>query len=171
MNRPDDPVEAALGLGGNLGDPPAAMATALRTLDGRPDTAVAAVSALYRTPPWGKTDQARFFNACALVRTALSPEALLDACLRIERGMKRVRGERWGPRTIDIDILYFGEEVRTGRLTLPHPRMRERAFVMVPLADIAAQRLMAGRTVAQWAAGLDRAGIEAVEDGRWWQRR
>lgn len=98
---------ATLGLGGNLGDPRKAMAEALRALDAREDCVVEAVSRLYRTPPWGKTDQAWFFNACAQVKTTLKPEALLDTCLDIERLMKRVRDERWGPRTLDIDVLTY----------------------------------------------------------------
>src|SRR5262245_28545484 len=99
---PEMPTDlATLGLGGNIGDPAASMARALVLLDGRPDCAVTHVSKLYRTPPWGKTDQAWFFNACAEVRTSLPAEALLEACLSIERQMKRERLERWGPRTID----------------------------------------------------------------------
>ena len=109
--------KATLGLGGNIGDPVQAMAEALRALDARPDSRVLAVSRLYRTPPWGKTDQDWFFNACALVETMLAPEALLDTCLDIERVMKRERKERWGPRTIDIDVLTFeGVEQSGGRL-------------------------------------------------------
>ncbi len=130
-------VQAALGLGGNLGDPVAAMARALQALEARDDTVVTAVSRLYRTPPWGKTDQDWFFNACAAVETTLAPEALLDVGLAIERSMKRERLERWGPRTIDIDVLLWGDETIAGeRLTVPHPRMTERAFVLMPLADI-----------------------------------
>ena len=83
------------------------MARALVLLDARPDCAVTHVSKLYRTPPWGKTDQAWFFNACAAVETSLLPDDLLDACLSIERQMKRERLERWGPRTIDIDVLTY----------------------------------------------------------------
>ncbi len=163
---------ATLGLGGNIGDPVAAMAAALQRLDTREDCRVVAVSRLYRTPPWGKTDQADFYNACAAVETRLSPEALLDACLEIEREMKRVRIERWGPRTIDMDVLtYDGVESRTDRLEIPHPRMSERAFVLMPLADIAASMLVNGRSVAAWLEESDRTGITiASENGDWWRR-
>ena len=162
---------AALGLGGNIGDPVRAMADALQALDGRPDCRVAAVSRLYRTPPWGKTDQDWFFNACALVETTLSPEALLDTCLGIERDMKRERKERWGPRTIDIDVLtYEGVAQAGGRLELPHPRMTGRGFVLMPLADIAPAMEVEGRAVADWLKEADVAGIEPASAGpEWWR--
>jgi 2-amino-4-hydroxy-6-hydroxymethyldihydropteridine diphosphokinase len=162
---------ATLGLGGNLGDPRRAMAEALRQLDARADCAVEAVSRLYRTPPWGKTDQAWFYNACASVETTLVPEALLDACLDIERSMKRVRDERWGPRTLDIDVLTFEGVAQGGdRLELPHPRMTERGFVLMPLADFAADMPVHGRTVGAWLKEADVAGIEIAEgDSNWWR--
>ena len=163
--------KATLGLGGNIGDPVQAMAEALRALDARPDSRVLAVSRLYRTPPWGKTDQDWFFNACALVETALAPEALLDTCLDIERVMKRERKERWGPRTIDIDVLTFeGVEQSGGRLELPHPRMTARGFVLMPLADVAPTLEVAGRTVVEWLGEADIAGIEPASAGPdWWK--
>ena len=162
---------ATLGLGGNIGDPVRAMAEALRVLDARPDSRVVAVSRLYRTPPWGKTDQDWFFNACALVETALAPEALLDTCLDIERAMKRERKERWGPRIIDIDVLTFeGVAQSGGRLELPHPRMTARGFVLMPLADVAPALEVAGRTVADWLKDADIAGIEPASAGpEWWK--
>lgn len=165
-------AEAALGLGGNIGDPPATMAKALRLLDARDDTRVSAVSRLFRTPPWGKTDQAWFYNACAIVETTLGPQALLDVCLSIERQLKRVREERWGPRTIDIDVLTHGDFAsKAPVLTVPHPRMTERGFVMVPLADIAPQLVVEGRTVKEWTQLADTAGIEPVGDDRAWWRK
>ena len=162
---------AALGLGGNIGDPVRAMADALQALDARQDCRVVAVSRLYRTPPWGKTDQDWFFNACALVETTLSPEALLDTCLGIERDMKRERKERWGPRTIDIDVLtYEGVAQAGGRLELPHPRMTGRGFVLMPLADVAPVMEVEGRTVADWLAEADVTGIEPASAGsEWWR--
>jgi 2-amino-4-hydroxy-6-hydroxymethyldihydropteridine diphosphokinase len=168
-----DFVAATLGLGGNIADPVVAMASALQALDARDDCRVAAVSRLYRTPPWGKTDQAFFFNSCAAVETSLSPEALLDVCLRIEREMKRERIERWGPRTIDIDILTYGDVTLDGeKLQVPHPRMTERGFVLMPLADIAPDLFVDGRRVAEWLAVADVEGIEMADaDSHWWQRR
>ncbi|WP_242223298.1 2-amino-4-hydroxy-6-hydroxymethyldihydropteridine diphosphokinase [Shinella zoogloeoides] len=163
--------KATLGLGGNIGDPVQAMAEALRALDARPDSRVLAVSRLYRTPPWGKTDQDWFFNACALVETTLAPEALLDTCLDIERVMKRERKERWGPRTIDIDVLTFeGAEQSGGRLELPHPRMTARGFVLMPLADVAPMLEVGGRAVADWLRDADITGIEPANAGPdWWK--
>lgn len=164
---------ATLGLGGNIGEPRRAMADALRALDDRPDCRVVAVSRLYRTPPWGKTDQDWFFNACAEVETTLDPETLLEACLEIERLMKRVRKERWGPRTIDIDLLTFeGANVSGERLQLPHPRMVERGFVLKPLADFAADLEVEGRSVGEWLRNADVTGIEiADENTDWWRAR
>jgi 2-amino-4-hydroxy-6-hydroxymethyldihydropteridine diphosphokinase len=162
---------ATLGLGGNIGDPVLAMAAALRSLDSRDDCRVLAVSRLYRTPPWGKTDQSFFYNSCALLETRLPPAALLAACLEIERGMKRVRVERWGPRTLDIDILTYGDVVSgETELQIPHPRMTERGFVLLPLADIAAEMPVNGRPVFDWLVGADTAGIEIADERRdWWR--
>lgn len=162
---------AYLGLGGNVGDPAASMSQALRMLDADPECRVAAVSRLYRTPPWGKTDQDWFFNAAAAVETTLSPHALLDLCLDIERSMKRIRSERWGPRTLDMDILVFGDVTLSDeRLTVPHPRMTDRAFVLMPLADLAPEMSVAGETVAHWLAAVDRTGIEIADgSGGWWR--
>ena len=163
---------AWLGLGGNIGDPVASMRSALAALDADPSVEVLAVSRLYRTPPWGKTDQDWFFNACAVMRTSLSPFDLLDLCLATERSLKRIRAERWGPRTIDIDVLFMnGEQMETARLTLPHPRMTERGFVMVPLADIVPDGRVNGKSVLEWTGIVDRAGIEvASADGSWWRQ-
>lgn len=162
---------ATLGLGGNIGDPRRAMAGALTALDQRPDCRITAVSRLYRTPPWGKTDQDRFFNACAEVETTLDPETLLETCLEIERLMKRVRKERWGPRTIDIDLLTFeGARAASETLELPHPRMTKRGFVLMPLADFAADLEVQGRTVGEWLADADVKDIEvADESASWWR--
>lgn len=172
MNTLPEPVfqPATLGLGGNLGDPANAMATALRTLDGRSDCRVTAVSRLYRTPPWGKTDQSYFFNSCAAVETTLAPEALLDVCLNIEREMKRERIERWGPRTLDIDILTYADVRQDApRLELPHPRMTDRGFVLMPLADFTAGLVVNGKTVADWLSQADVQGIEIFDENRdWW---
>lgn len=164
-------IRANLGLGGNVGDPIVAMASALQNLDAHDLCKVANVSRLYRTPPWGKTDQDWFFNAAAEIETELEPEALLDLCLDIEQGMKRIRRERWGPRTLDIDVLTFGgKTLKTDRLTIPHPHMHERAFVLMPLCDYAPDAIIAGKTAKQWLKAADTAGIEAVSaDRNWWK--
>lgn len=167
---------AWLGLGGNIDDPVASMGKALRILHERRDTNVVAVSPVYRTPPWGKTDQAWFQNACAEIETALQPLELITTCLDVERSLKRVRLERWGPRIIDIDILAMQDEAGQAlnmvepALELPHPRMHERAFVLVPLNDIAPSLEIAGRTVAAWIAEIERSGIEKARmDAGWWR--
>lgn len=164
---------ATLGLGGNIGDAAGSIARALVLLDQRDDCDVVAVSRLYRTPPWGRTDQAWFFNACAMVSTRLSPEALLDACLSIEREMKRERLERWGPRTIDIDVLTYDDLKQTdAHLEIPHPRMTARGFVLMPLADFASDLVVEGRMVRDWLAEADTAGIEVAKTSPdWWQTR
>ena len=174
MSPNDEGVHVALlGLGGNVGDPPASMASALERLQADGDVEVDAVSRLYRTPPWGKTDQDWFFNACAKVRTTQCPHALLDACLAVERQLKRKRRERWGPRIIDIDVLtYNADTIDEDGLSVPHPHMHERAFVLLPLLDIAADTVVRGRSVADWASQSDSAGIEiASDDGTWWQAK
>jgi 2-amino-4-hydroxy-6-hydroxymethyldihydropteridine diphosphokinase len=163
-------TRAWLGLGGNLGDPRAAMATALQGLDASDRVRVVAVSSLYSTPPWGRPDQPDFVNAVAEVATSLDARGLLDLCLETERSLKRVRAERWGPRLIDMDVLVFGNErIDEDGLVVPHPRMAERAFVMVPLAEISAELDVQGRPAAAVAAGLDRAGIEPIAPPSWWR--
>lgn len=161
---------AFLSLGGNLGDPAKTMAAALHMLDAEDGTRVVAVSSLHRTPPWGKVDQPDFLNVTAEVATSLSPLELLELCLEVERKLKRVRVERWGPRLIDIDVLLHGESnVSDVGLEIPHPRMLARAFVMVPLAEIAPDLKLAGKSAADWATELDRTGIERLDSGRdWW---
>lgn len=160
-----------LSLGGNLGDPAKAMAAALRMLDDDPQTEVRAVSSLYRTPPWGKLDQPDFLNATAEIATALPPRELLELCLESERKLKRVREERWGPRLVDIDILVFSDRtIHEAGLEVPHPRMLERAFVLVPLSEIAPDFSVGGVSLDERLKQIDRAGIERLPSGRdWWR--
>lgn len=159
-----DRTSVLIALGGNIGDVTAHMQRALDALDANGQCAVVAVSPVYSTPPWGIVDQARFLNACAELSTTLAPHALLDTILRLERGAGRVRNTRWGPRTLDIDILAYGDRhVATERLTVPHPRMFDRAFVMVPLADIAADRMIGGQRVGRAAMRVDATGIHRTE--------
>jgi 2-amino-4-hydroxy-6-hydroxymethyldihydropteridine diphosphokinase len=151
--------EVLLGLGGNLGNPAAAIAAALARLDAA-GVRVARRSHFYRTAPWGMTDQPDFLNLCAAAETALSPRALLNLVQQVEAELGREPGERWGPRVIDIDILTYGDAaVDEPDLTIPHLRLTERAFVLVPLEEIAPEALVAGRTVREWAAAVDRNGV------------
>lgn len=161
---------AWLGLGGNLGDVRQAMATALQFLDGQSTISVKCVSDIYRTPPWGVEDQPWFLNCCAGVETNLSPSALLSLCQEAERLGKRERIIRWGPRTIDVDILAFGDVISDDvDLTLPHPRMAERAFVLIPLAELEPKLQIGGKIVADLATGIEKDGIEAVNaPTNWW---
>jgi 2-amino-4-hydroxy-6-hydroxymethyldihydropteridine diphosphokinase len=155
-----EPIEIGVGLGGNVGDPTAAIAAALRALEERGVMAIARVSSLYRTAPWGGVPQADYANACAVGTTRLGPRALLDAVKRIERDLGRVETVRWGPRVIDVDLLFYGDEsYRDAALTLPHKEILARAFVLTPLAEIAPDRLIAGRRVADAARALGAEGV------------
>ena len=146
-------VEAALAFGGNIGDPVAAFAAALKGLREHSDVTLGRLSSIYRTPPWGKTDQPEFLNMAALVETSLPPQDLLAFCLDLERAGGRERRERWGPRTLDIDILTYGDAIiDQARLQIPHPRIPERAFVLTPLAEILPQRRIGGRSVTELLA-------------------
>lgn len=162
-----EPVRAFVGLGGNVGDVEGTMMEALLVLEALPQTSVRAQSRFYRSPPWGRTDQADFVNAVVELRTRLAARVLLDYLLEVETRFGRVRGEgeMWGPRTLDLDLLIFGEEIldQPG-MHIPHPRLHERAFVLVPLAEIAATLQVPGRgKVSDLLASVDSAGIEAID--------
>ena len=162
---------AYIGLGGNQGDPRAAFRFAISELENGPATQVTAVSSLYRTAPWGKSDQPDFLNAVVALETALPAEELLAQCMEIERKLKRVREERWGPRPIDLDILWHGgQAVDLPHLKVPHPRMLERAFVLVPLAEVAPGLDLGPATAAEAARRLDAAGVSLdPASGDWWK--
>ena len=158
-------IEALIGMGGNVGCVRATLAAAVTALCGDGEVRLLARSADYRTPPWGKTDQPAFINICLTVATTLPPRALLARAQRIERafGRDRTRGERWGPRPLDIDILAYGDlTVDEPGLTLPHPRWFERAFVLAPLAEIAPDRVIAGISVAEALRRIGMSGIEKL---------
>ncbi|MCJ2021983.1 2-amino-4-hydroxy-6-hydroxymethyldihydropteridine diphosphokinase [Methylobacterium sp. E-065] len=153
-------MKAYLGIGSNIGDMAAMLDRAVAGLAATPGIRVVARSADYRTPPWGNTDQPWFLNGAVAVDTDLDPHGLLDACLSIEHDLGRVREERWGPRVIDIDVLaYEGAAVDDARLVLPHRYVRERAFVLVPLAEIAPDLIIGGERVEDALEKLDRSGI------------
>jgi 2-amino-4-hydroxy-6-hydroxymethyldihydropteridine diphosphokinase len=128
-----------IGLGSNLADPRLQVERALRALAGLPRTRLLRRSRLYRSAPWGRVDQPEFVNAVAALETALAPRELLDALLAIERAAGRERdATRWGPRVLDLDILVYGSRMLNERgLHVPHPHLHERAFVLVPMAEIA----------------------------------
>jgi len=142
-------TEVALGLGGNLGDPLQAFARTLRALGDHPAIKLLSLSSVYRTKPWGILDQPDFLNMAVLLSTDLDEIGLLNLCISLEQASGRERGERWGPRTLDIDILTFGDLVTDRpRLQLPHPRIAKRGFVLVPLAEIAPELMIGGRSVS-----------------------
>ena len=158
-------AEALLALGGNLGDARATLDRAIAALCERGDIRLTARSGDYKTPPWGVADQPPFINLCIAVETTLAPLALLERTQEIERvfGRHRAHERRWGPRSLDIDILSYDDlALDTPDLTLPHPRMFERAFVLVPLAEIMPVRVIAGRRVRDELARVDATGIEKL---------
>jgi 2-amino-4-hydroxy-6-hydroxymethyldihydropteridine diphosphokinase len=158
-------TEALLALGGNLGDSRAILDRAVALLCDGDTVRLTARSSDYRTPPWGDPDQPPFVNLCIAIDTTLAPSALLARAQAVERalGRDRTRERHWGPRTADIDILAYDDATQNGTdLTLPHPRLFERAFVLVPLAEIVPDRVIAGRRIADAAAAVDRTGIDQL---------
>ena len=155
--------EIGLGLGGNVGDPAAAIRAALDALPARGIATIDRMSSLYRTAPWGGVPQPDYANACAIGRTTLAPFDLLDAIKELERDLGRVDTVRWGPRVIDIDILYYGDlSLQDERLVIPHRDLLRRAFVLIPLAEIAPDLVLDGRRVADAAQEI------AGDDARPW---
>lgn len=151
---------AYVALGGNLGDPRRQLLEAVEQLARLPQTRIVARAPLYRTPPWGVLDQPPFLNSAAMLETALTPHDLLDALLAIEQRAGRVRTLRNGPRTLDLDLLHMdGTCIDDATLTLPHPRIAERAFVLLPLNDIAPDLQLPGQgRVADLLAAVDTQG-------------
>ena len=161
-------ADALVAFGANVGDGRATIGRAVEAFCREPLARLIARSSDYRTPPWGVTDQPPFINACIAVATALSPRDLLAHAHAVERafGRDRANERRWGPRSLAIDLLaYDGLKLNEPGLTLPHPRLFERAFVLVPLAEIAGDRLVGGRRITDALAGLDRSGIERLPVG------
>ncbi len=157
----DETVEIGLGLGSNIGDKPANIAAALAHLEARGAITVCAISSIYRTAPWGYLEQEDFANACALAMTKLEPAALLAEVKAVEAEMGRTDAIRWGPRLIDIDILFYDNEAfDRPDLVLPHKDLFNRAFVLVPLAEIAPGLRLGGRSVKEAAAEAAKRGVE-----------
>lgn len=156
--------DALIGLGSNIGDKAANIRQAVALLTERGDIRVVATSRFYRTPPWGVLEQDWFVNACIAVATGLGPYELLARCLEVENEMKRVRAERWGPRIIDVDVLTYKDVVLDDpNLTIPHPRITERAFVLLPLKDIAPHLVIRGHGLDAWLAKVDAAGVTPID--------
>lgn len=143
--------DAIIALGSNLGDKVGNLGEATALLEANGEIDIVARSKLYQTEAWGEEDQDWFVNACLAVATTLSPLALLHVCQGIEDEMGRVRDKRWGPRVIDLDVLVYRDILQSDpELTLPHPLITERAFVLVPLNDIAPELHLKGKAVAAW---------------------
>jgi 2-amino-4-hydroxy-6-hydroxymethyldihydropteridine diphosphokinase len=158
-------AEAFIALGGNVGDVRATFDAAIAMLCDGPDVRLLARSSDYLTPPWGVTDQPPFTNAVIAVSTTLAPHTLLARAQACERALGRDRAheQHWGPRPIDLDILAYDDVVlNDATLTLPHPHLFERAFVLVPLAEIAPDRAIAGIQVSDALAQVDTGGIEKL---------
>lgn len=156
-----------IALGGNVGDVRQTFRKAIANICGMAQAELLARSSDYTTPPWGDENQAHFINACIEIDTRLDPHALLFTLHKIEKKFGRDRGteKRWGPRTLDLDLIAYDDAVLDKpELTLPHPRLFERAFVLVPLAEIAPDRVIAGRTAATELANISTAGIERLPD-------
>jgi len=160
-------ADALIALGGNVGDVRTTFQKAIANICGMAQASLTARSSDYATPPWGDERQARFINACIEIETSLDPHALLFTLHKIEArfGRDRSKETRWGPRTLDLDLIAYDEvSMHEPDLTLPHPRAFERAFVLVPLVEIAPDRVIAGRSVKSALAQLSTQGIERLPD-------
>jgi len=155
-NTPEAPIiDIGLGLGSNIGDKVANIEAAIAMLRARGKVEITRVSSIYKTAPWGYLEQESFANACALARTSLKPEELLVEVKAVEAEMGREKTVRWGPRLIDVDILFYGDlPLNVPDLILPHKELFNRAFVLVPLAEIAPDLTLGGRSVREAATEL-----------------
>jgi 2-amino-4-hydroxy-6-hydroxymethyldihydropteridine diphosphokinase len=158
-------VEALAALGGNVGDVRTTLDRAIAALCDGHEVRLIARSADYRTPPWGVADQPPFINLCIAIETNLTPHDLLARAQAVEGALGRERAQerRWGPRPVDIDLIAYDDlALTTPELTLPHPRLFERAFVLVPLFEIAPERTIAGVRVRDALARVDATGVEKL---------
>ncbi|MCG2625578.1 2-amino-4-hydroxy-6-hydroxymethyldihydropteridine diphosphokinase [Bradyrhizobium sp. WYCCWR 13023] len=156
-----------IALGGNVGDVRTTFKKAIAHICGMAQAAMIARSSDYATPPWGDEDQDPFINACVEIETGLDPHALLFVMQKVEQRFGRMRDKdrRWGPRTLDLDMIAYDDvSMNKPDLTLPHPRLFERAFVLVPLAEIAADRVISGIRVRDALASVSTQGIEQLPD-------
>ncbi|MEU0525393.1 2-amino-4-hydroxy-6-hydroxymethyldihydropteridine diphosphokinase [Streptomyces niveus] len=163
-----NPKRAVISLGSNLGNRLETLQGAIDALEDTPGLRVKAVSPVYETEPWGVEpgSQPSYFNAIVVVKTTLPPSSLLERAQAVEEAFDRVRVERWGPRTIDVDIVAYADVVSDDPvLTLPHPRAHQRAFVLVPWLDVEPEALLAGRgTVSELLSVIEQRGVEPRAD-------
>lgn len=145
-----------LSLGTNMGDREKNLKDAVNIIKRFDSTKIIKVSKIYETEPWGYTDQGNFLNLCLEIKTSLSPYELLEKCQDAEQYLKRERLIRWGPRTIDIDILLYNDIIcEDEKLILPHPRIQERAFVLIPLMDLNEELIIKGQDLKDWLKVVD----------------
>jgi len=148
-----------------MGDKKRYLYDAIQILNHREEITITTLSSLYETAPWGYVDQDIFMNLVVEIETSLSPFELLDVCQSIENELGRVREFKWGPRVIDVDILLYDDQViQSKRLTVPHPYMTERDFVMIPLAEINPQLVIKDKTAQQWAQQFDKRSLKIISN-------
>lgn len=157
--------KAYLGLGTNMGDKQAYLKEACKIISDNTNINIVKISKVYKTKAWGYTNQDDFLNICIEVDTNLSPEELLEVCHEVENKLNRVRVIRWGPRTIDVDILFFNNIISTDEnLILPHPRIKERAFVLIPLMDLNKELSIDNKTISYYLSNLEKEELKQVEE-------
>ena len=158
-----------IGLGSNIGERKQNLQQALGMLEADGAVRIEKISSIYETAPFGVMDQDDFLNMVVAVETELSPENLLQKCLGVENAMGRVRSRHWGPRIIDLDLLFYDAvQMQTNKLTLPHPGIGQRAFVLIPMRDVAMDtQLQCGRTIDSMLAGVTESGEQEV---RLWKK-
>jgi len=161
-------TDAVLGLGSNVGERRAALAAAVDALRAHPDIEIVTASPLYETEPWGLTSQQDFLNAAVRIATSLAAADLLAAILAVEVALGRVRGKKWGPRVIDIDILVYGDKSIDGPgLTIPHPHLTERIFALAPLVDVMPEAAIKNKPARQWLAQMQHKGLKMIAGPEW----
>jgi 2-amino-4-hydroxy-6-hydroxymethyldihydropteridine diphosphokinase len=154
-----------LGLGTNLGDREGNLKKAIDLIREFPVTNLLEISKVYETKPWGYNNQDSFLNLCLKIETQLAPQELLKKCQSVESKLKRKRLMKWGPRTIDVDILLYGDlDLKEENLIIPHPRIAERAFVLIPLAELDEGLLINGKDITDLIMELGKDGVEEYKE-------
>lgn len=157
--------KAYLGLGTNMGNRENYLRKAVEIINNNQEIKILKVSKVYETKAWGLKEQDDFLNLCVEIETELNPQELLEVCHKVEEELNRVRTIRWGPRTIDVDILFFNDMLSLDEnLTLPHPRIKERAFVLIPLMDLNTNLLIDNKTISYYLNKLSKDEIEEVKE-------
>lgn len=156
-------IIAYLGLGSNIGDRKQFLHRALQILANESNIWITKVSSLYETEPWGYKEQELFMNLVVEIETQLKATELLQVCQKIEQSLERVREIKWGPRTMDVDILLYGNDtIASPQLKIPHPYLTERDFVVIPLAEIAPQLMINRKTMVEWSQSYDQSALRKI---------